>query len=257
MPGRLLSTSFLASAAVAVLAHAGVIAGLVLLAPAGGAGPPPEGEGFEITLLELAEAEPPPELIEDVPPAPVPEAPTPEPTAPLEALPLPEASAETSLPDPIPDELPASSLSSEPEPDDTPSAIAAEPAPPSLPEEAASITHAEAAVPVPQASAPSSGAPASSASEGGADMTAYWQAVQHQLAAHAPRGVRGARDCEVEFRLSRDGEVVFVGIRASSGTPLYDRRCLRAVTNAAPFPAAPPGAAPEDLSFAIVMLQKR
>ena len=77
------------------------------------------------------------------------------------------------------------------------------------------------------------------------------------LARHAPRGVRGAGNCEVEFRLSRAGEVVFVGIQSSSGSRLYDRRCLKAVTAAVPFPQAPDGAAETDLRFTIVMQQKR
>lgn len=256
MPGRLLSTSFLASAAVAVLAHAGAITGLILLTPAGEAGQQVGEEDFEITLVELAEGELLADMAEPEPDAPVPEPPQLAPDPVPQASPDPELQVETVAPEPAPDLLPASDMSSDPEADNPAPAATTEPVQP-LSEEVADIAIPDAAVSVPSASASSSSAPASPVSEGEIDLTAYWRAVQQQLARHAPRGVRGARDCEVEFRLSGEGEVVFVGIRTSSGIPLYDRRCLRAVTHAAPFPAAPPGTAPEDLSFTIVMLQRR
>ena len=85
----------------------------------------------------------------------------------------------------------------------------------------------------------------------------YLRDVRLQLARHAPRGVRGAGDCAVEFRLSRSGEVVFVGLQTSSGSRIYDRRCLNAVTSTAPFPPAPDGIAATDLSFRIAMQQSR
>jgi len=85
---------------------------------------------------------------------------------------------------------------------------------------------------------------------------AYLRDVRLQLARHAPRGVRGAGNCEVEFRLSRSGDVIFVGIQTSSGSRLFDRRCMKAVTASAPFPDAPDGADESDLRFTIVMQQK-
>lgn len=86
---------------------------------------------------------------------------------------------------------------------------------------------------------------------------AYLRDVRLKLARHAPRGVRGAGNCEVEFQLSRAGEVVFVGIQTSSGSRLYDRRCLKSVTSSVPFPDAPIGVAESDLRFTIVMRQTR
>ena len=66
MAGRFLSTSFLASMAVAVLAHVGVITGFLLLAPAGGlSGQLAEQADIMITLVELAEPEPQPDMAEN------------------------------------------------------------------------------------------------------------------------------------------------------------------------------------------------
>lgn len=93
--------------------------------------------------------------------------------------------------------------------------------------------------------------------DGTREMETYLREVRIRLANHAPKGVRGAHDCEVEFQLSRAGEVVFVGIRTGSGSRLYDRRCLNAVTASVPYPAAPPAATVADLNFSIVMKQKR
>lgn len=260
MAGRFLSTSFLASMAVAVLAHVGVITGFLLLAPAGGlSGQLAEQADIMITLVELAEPEPQPDMAENTQAVPEPPkqdlVPLPEPSPVAETMEEaaePETEPET-LPVPQPEIVSQASIAAV-EPTTFPAVEAAlQPLPvetSSLPGDTAEIT-----VPEPTPAAPSP--MASSAGEGEVDMTAYWQAVQQKLARYAPSGVRGARDCEVEFRLSRHGEVVFVGIRTSSGTPLYDRRCLRAVTNAAPFPDAPPGAEAADLSFAIVMLQRR
>lgn len=117
------------------------------------------------------------------------------------------------------------------------------------------IEEAEPGVPLPEARADE--ASFGTDSDGKAEMDAYLRQVRMRLAKHAPKGVAGARDCAVEFQLSRAGEVVFVGIRTSSGSRVYDRRCLKSVTSAVPFPAAPRGATAADLSFTITMKQKR
>ncbi|MBY9068280.1 TonB C-terminal domain-containing protein [Hyphomonas sp. WL0036] len=85
------------------------------------------------------------------------------------------------------------------------------------------------------------------------ELDAYFRAVRLQLDPFAPRRVSGARDCRVAFALTQQGEVVFVRLEGSSGQKLFDRRCLKAVTAAAPFPDAPVNAQPEDLLFAITM----
>lgn len=84
-------------------------------------------------------------------------------------------------------------------------------------------------------------------------LTRYLAEVRERLAGHAPRAVPGASDCHVTFRLSRAGALVTSGVSQSSGSPRYDRRCLKAISQAAPFPQAPDAALEEDLVFSIAI----
>ncbi|KCZ88736.1 hypothetical protein HJA_10214 [Hyphomonas jannaschiana VP2] len=243
----------MAGVALAALAHGGLLAGIALLAPAGSTGLGPRDDMFLVTLVEepmtlpaqVPEPDPPqtkrppapPEKVED-PQAPAAEvatapAPAPEPVKPVEdVLPVPE-------PAPAADTAPGG-------PESGPAFVTL-----------AADAPAQAVAPPSAVEQAGSKGAASLSGDGKAIRDAYLRDVRLQLAHHAPRGVRGAGNCEVEFRLSYAGEVVFVGIRTSSGSRLYDRRCLKSVTAAVPFPVAPEGAAAEDLSFTIVIEQKR
>ena len=228
---RVFTSSYMAGVAVAALAHGGMLAGVFLLAPASASGLGARDDVFVVTLVEEPAPESVPEPEADAAPEPEKQNPVPVPEV-SEAPPAPaiEAVAEQAPPvgaAPSEDMLTVDS--------DLP-AVASEPEP----------VKAEA----------SAGA-ASLNGDGKAMLDAYLRDVRLQLSRHAPRGVRGAGNCEVEFRLSRAGEVIFVGIRTSSGSRLYDRRCLSSVTSAVPFPVAPDGALETDLSFTIVMQQKR
>ena len=250
---RFLTSSYMAGVALAALAHGGLLAGVFLLTPAGPSGLGPKDDVFLVSLVEepvtvpVQEPEPdppqtkpppaPPEKVAD-PPAPAAEAatdpaPAPEPAKPIEdVLPVPE-------PVPAADTAPG-------EPESGPAFVTL-----------AADAPAQAVAPDPVAEQAGSKGAASLSGDGKAMRDAYLRDVRLQLARHAPRGVRGSGNCEVEFRLSHEGEVVFVGIRTSSGSRLYDRRCLKSVTAAVPFPTAPEGAAAEDLSFTIFIEQKR
>jgi len=237
----------MAGVALAALAHTGLFAAVAWMGPSSGSGVQVADDTFIVTLVEAPPQPPEPE------PEPVVETPPPEP----DPVPEPEPVKE----DPIPEheaDLPPPPVAEEqaaPVSDTIPAEIEPLPAGESI-----EMIEEAATPPAPastaQAPAPSAGS-LSTPGDGKAEMDAYTRQVRIELAKHAPRGVRGARDCKVEFRLSRAGEVVSVGIRKGSGSRLYDRRCLNAVTSAVPFPTAPPGATREDLSFTIVMQQKR
>ncbi|MEZ6011554.1 MAG: TonB C-terminal domain-containing protein [Hyphomonas sp.] len=236
MLGRYISPTYLAGVAVAALAHTGMAAGFFLMDHASGAGRASADPVFVVTLVDL----PVPEPVAEQQPAPVPEpeqrrVPAPEPVAEV------KADAVAAKPEPVPAAEP-------PVTEPAPAQTAAQPASVEDAAQGASDTHLElieeTPVDEPAESAQAASALVGSEDDGAIDMDAYVRGVRQQLARHAPKGVAGARNCEVEFRLSRTGEVVFVGIRTSSGSPLYDRRCLKSVTAAVPFPAAPAEVAP-------------
>jgi TonB family protein len=55
-----------------------------------------------------------------------------------------------------------------------------------------------------------------------------------------PAGTAGVeRSAVVYFRAHRDGAVSHVAVEQSSGVPLFDRSCQRAVLQAAPLPPLP------------------
>ena len=254
---RVFTSSYMAGVAVAALAHGGMLAGVFLLAPASASGLGARDDVFVVTLAEAPVPEPVPEPEAD--PVPEPEKPSPVSVSVPEVVEVPPAPAiekmaeqappvgEASSEDVLPVEVPAVDAGSE-------QAIHAEEGPAVLTID--SDLPAVASEPEPVKAEASAGA-ASLNGDGKAMLDAYLRDVRLQLSRHAPRGVRGAGNCEVEFRLSRAGEVIFVGIRTSSGSRLYDRRCLSSVTSAVPFPVAPDGALETDLSFTIVMQQKR
>jgi len=251
---RVFTSSYMAGVAVATLAHGGMLAGIFLLAPASASGLGARDDVFVVTLVEEPAPESVPEPEADAAPEPEKQNPVPVPEV-SEAPPAPaiETVAEQTPPagaapseDVLPVEVPAVDAGSEQ------SASAAE---------GPAVLTIDPDIPVVSEPEPvkvrASAGAASLNGDGKAMLDAYLRDVRLQLSRHAPRSVRGAGNCEVEFRLSRAGEVVFVGIRTSSGSRLYDRRCLTSVTSAVPFPVAPEGALETDLSFTIVMQQKR
>ncbi len=252
---RIFTSSYMAGVALAALAHGGLLAGVFLLAPASASSFGAQEDTFTVTLVEDVAPDPVPEP--DVAPMPEPETPSPSPVP--ETVETPPEPAVQTVAEPAPpegmvpsDDVPPAELSSVDAGRDDATPAAEKPAAltldPGLPVTTSETRSAKTQNPA------STAAPGG---EGQGKLDAYVHAVRSQLARHAPRGVRGAGDCQVEFRLSRAGEVVFVGLRTSSGSRLYDRRCLSSVTSAVPFPAAPDGAVKADLSFTIVMQQKR
>lgn len=267
MPGRYISPGYLAGAALAALAHTGLVAAVLLAGESGVAGPVGADTPFIVTLVDEPDVKSEPELTAE--PEPVPEPvvmPDPVAPAPVEPLPArPEPVAEADIPEPEhaeppPPVRPANAEAGAPPVEPVPAvqAVASQPvSEPGVEMIDASVLSESPELP-PEAGA--SGGPAGAGDDGRAEMAAmdaYLRQVRLRLAQHAPRGVAGARNCEVEFQLSRSGEVVFVGLQASSGSHLYDRRCLKSVTSAVPFPTAPPGASGSDLHFTIVMKQRR
>lgn len=250
---RVLTSSYMAGVALAALAHGGLLAGVFLLAPAGPTGLGPRDDMFLVTLVEepvalpaqVPEPDPPQTKRPPAPPENVDDQPTPAAELATAPAPAPEPVK------PVEDVLPV--------PEPAPAADTAPGGPESGPAFVTLAADAPAQAVAPPSAAEQAGSKgaASLSGDGKAMRDAYLRDVRLQLARHAPRGVRGAGNCEVEFRLSHAGEVVFVGIRTSSGSRLYDRRCLKSVTAAVPFPVAPEGAAAEDLSFTIVIEQKR
>jgi TonB family protein len=227
--GRPVSPGYVAGAALAALAHGGLFAAVSLMGPSGPSGTA-ASDVYAVTLVDAAEIFPEP------PPAP----PEPEVKPPPAHAPEPEPA-----PPPAPVQTPAPSAASE--------------EPPAVPAPGEGLTLEPAAIPSAPEQHPSApdSTSASPAGNGQDELQAYMRGVRLQLARHAPRGVSGARSCEVEFHLSRNGEVTLVRLRSSSGKSIYDRRCVASVTSAAPFPEAPAGAKPADLTFSIEMKQKR
>ena len=253
MMWRAIPPGYLAGAALAALAHTGLFTAVFLMQPSGKAAGMQADDSFVVTLVEAipdpAIPEPAPEQeAEQPPPEPEPEPPQPEPP--------PEDVKPAQKEAPVPPSNEAGT--------DTPHAPANPPepqlsAPPASPQPAAIELVDESAPTGPEVSAEetsTSGSVVEAGDDGAREMDAYLREVRIRLASHAPKGVRGARDCQVEFQLSRAGEVVYVGIRTGSGSRVYDRRCLNAVTVSVPYPAAPPEATQADLTFSIVMKQK-
>ncbi|WP_084397890.1 TonB family protein [Henriciella aquimarina] len=270
MWGQTVPSVSLASAALAALVHAGFAAALFLLPDSAGRGDGPATTIIPVTLVAPVIEAPAPEPVLPPEPEPVPEPEEPPgPPADIQAPgPKPQTEAETaSLPDvadmaqetPVPD-------AARPEPVE-PSGPAAGDSVASSAEKASGVQTETSAEPV---EAPGPGSPdvappstdprdgrKRSPDSGRSAMTDYLIEVRRQLSRHAPKAVPGARDCEVEFHLSQAGELTFRAIRTSSGSPRYDRRCLKAVQSAAPYPSAPPHATGNDLRFTIIIKQRR
>lgn len=243
----------MAGVALAALAHGGLLAGIALMAPAGPSGLGPKDNVFLVTLVEEQALTP----VQEPEPDPPPREPPPAPPEKVEAPP-PPAADDMDIPAPGSEpEKPAEKVPAAPGPGQAVDMMVSEPVSGPAFVTLDADTPPQAAEPDPASEQHGSVGAPSLSGDGKAMRDAYLRDVRLQLARHAPRGVRGAGNCEVEFRLSRAGEVVFVGIRTSSGSRLYDRRCLKSVTSAVPFPEAPVGADAADLSFTIVMQQKR
>lgn len=86
-----------------------------------------------------------------------------------------------------------------------------------------------------------------------AEEDAYARAVWSQLAAHRPRAAGPRRTARVRFALNADGTLRTVQLDQSSGDAAFDAACLRTVSDAAPFPMAPPGARSDLLVFVAPM----
>ena len=115
-------------------------------------------------------------------------------------------------------------------------------------------TRLQPSAPAPAATAratQTSGLPSSSvqAIDKGQIFDLYAAEVWRRLAAHRPRGVRGAAVARVRFALDIDGAVRSAQIVASSGSALFDRACLDAVYAAAPYPTPPSALTADDLVF--------
>lgn len=107
------------------------------------------------------------------------------------------------------------------------------------------------------AAAPSSPISGAVAAIGAGDMLdPYAARVWSRIAAHRPRGVRGAGDARIVFGLDRMGRVRFARIASSSGSPAFDRACIAAVRAAAPYPAPPTALNEAELVFEAPMLNE-
>lgn len=262
------------SAALAALVHAGLVGLIAFLPAASGGEARPGPEVIPITLVDASLEEEP----EPVVPEPLPET-VPDPVQPADDAGTEEAKAKATAPESLPaapkvepetppaaqtekpDDAAPTNIVEDDEPDLTRPA-AAESAPAGeiedvAPEDAAKTDATDAV----QAFPVSSTAPASAVAEPGeasqkTGLSRYLGEVRLQLARHSPKGVSGAGNCEVTFQLSRSGALVSSSISTPSGSPRYDRRCLKAVKRAAPFPEAPRSADEADLVFSITMRQK-
>ncbi|WP_084417798.1 TonB family protein [Henriciella litoralis] len=271
----------LTSAALAALVHAAVAAILFLLPVSAGT-----GEGLSETIIPVTLVAP---AVEETPlpepePQPEPEplpAPKPEPTPTPEPEPEPETEPETAVSSPqeqqsapeaeTPPEAmeviedtdePDMSAPPPPEPSAQEDGVALSPpavdptSEPPRPSDTRDPADRDDASLAPQAqTSPAGDGRKRSGRDSDTAMTAYLVEVRQHLLQHAPKAISGARDCEVEFRLSPEGEVTSRAIRTSSGTPRYDRRCLKSILTAAPYPAAPPDASADDLHFTITIRQ--
>ena len=285
MGGQRASSVSVKSLVLAGLFHLGAAAALLSLSgPASGG-----GSGMTIMEVELVAA---PETPEPPPPAPPPKAapeetpePAPEPTPEPKPEPPPAPPAEPATPSaPAPQPAEAAPVQpatapgptggeapSTPRPDseeseeseeseDTGAHLAAPERPdmsPSAPQEAGGEAGQETGQETnrDEAARPAQRVKAGTSGKGRDALTAWQMRVRQQLMRHAPRGVAGARNCEVAFQLSADGEVLSAALLTSSTSPRFDRRCLRAIRQAAPYPAAPEGTADPDRTFAIEIRQ--
>lgn len=284
MGGQRPSSVSVKSLVLAGLFHLGAAAALLSLSGPASSG----GGGMTIMEVELVPA---PETPEPPPPAPPPQAapeetpePEPEPEPKPEPPPAPPAEPATpSAPSPPPAETapiqPATAPApaggeapSTPRPDgeeseeskDTGAHLAAPESPdmsPSAPQEAGGGAGQETGKETgketnkDEAARPAQGTKTGPRGKGRDALTAWQMRVRQQLMRHAPRGVAGARNCEVAFQLSANGDVLSAALLTSSTSPRFDRRCLRAIRQAAPYPAAPEGAADQDRTFAIEIRQ--
>lgn len=276
MSGQRPSSVSVKSLVLAGLFHLGAAAALLSLSG------PASGGGGGMTIMEV-ELVPAPETPEPPPPAPPPQAapeetpepePKPEPPPapptepappsapapqPAEAAPVQPATALTPAGGEAPSTPPPDSEESE-ESEDTGAHLAAPESPdmsPSAPQEAGEETGQGTGKETnkDEAAHPAQGTKGGPAGKDPDALTAWQMRVRQQLMRHAPRGVAGARNCEVAFQLSADGEVLSAALLTSSTSPRFDRRCLRALRQAAPYPAAPEGAADPDRTFAIEIRQ--
>jgi len=69
----------------------------------------------------------------------------------------------------------------------------------------------------------------------------------------APRNVRGSNDVRVTLTIGRDGQLLSSAIQQSSGVQNVDQAALRAVSRAAPFPAAPAGLTQGSYRFGLII----
>jgi TonB family protein len=84
-----------------------------------------------------------------------------------------------------------------------------------------------------------------------ANVLSYRASVRAHLAAHRPSGGFGSGRVSVSFRLSDDGKISSAQIIQAPRAEDLDKRALSALYKAAPFPAAPEGAAGKHRAFTV------
>jgi periplasmic protein TonB len=202
--------------------------------------------------------EPPPRVTRrspsELPDRETPRTPAPPPPAPdLPARPpsLPDLPTRTTPPPPLPDRA------MPPRPTTTPRtgekelpAVASAPAPPAPP------TTAPTAPSRPEPPPPALGRASGSAQGAGAltlnvtDFPFAWYlaAVQRKVNERWDDKAQPGRQPVVTFVIARDGQVSRVVVKDSSGNSYYDRAAMRAIADAAPFPALPAEYAASELT---------
>lgn len=80
-------------------------------------------------------------------------------------------------------------------------------------------------------------------------LVEYRRLIWSHLAANAPAARPGAGVAVAIFALDESGAILSVRLGRSSGDPLFDRACLRAIRAAAPLPTPPPGTSRDKLVF--------
>jgi len=81
--------------------------------------------------------------------------------------------------------------------------------------------------------------------------SAYVALLWQRIEARRPGGIELQGSALVEFRLDRSGHLISMRIERASGVALLDRLALRAVKNAAPFPAPPADVPDAELDFTV------
>lgn len=93
--------------------------------------------------------------------------------------------------------------------------------------------------------------PVSATDLAGDAMEQYKLRIWQRINAHRPRGVRASGTTIIRLSIAPDGRLLASQVAASSSNPNLDRIALRTVRLAAPFPAAPAALGPGQIAFAV------